>query len=60
MSEERRIETVRDNQSQQESNMCPLCAVGDKPFKMKRQTVHHIPETGKIVVCVDATLKPSA
>ena len=43
-----------------ETEKCPLCAVGDKPFKMKRQTVHHIPTTGQIIVCVEATLKPSA
>lgn len=43
-----------------ETEKCPLCAVGDTPFKMKRQTVHHIPVTGKIVVCEDATLKPGS
>jgi hypothetical protein len=39
---------------------CSLCAVGDKLFKMKRQYVHHIPATGQIVVCVEATLKPQS
>ena len=39
---------------------CPLCAVGDTPFKMKRQTVHHIPATGRVIVCEDATLKPTS
>ena len=43
-----------------ENEKCPLCAVGDIPFKMKRQYVHHIPTTGRIIVCEDATLKPSA
>jgi C4-type Zn-finger protein len=60
MSEETRIVTVRVNQTQEANMKCPLCAVGDKPFKMKRQFVHHIPATGQIVVCTDATLKPSA
>ena len=39
---------------------CPLCAVGDTPFKMKRQTVHHLPAAGRIVVCVEAVLKPTS
>jgi hypothetical protein len=39
---------------------CPLCAVGDTRFKMKRQIVHHIPATGQIVICVEATLKPQS
>ena len=39
---------------------CPLCAVGDTPFKLKRQTVHHIPTAGRIVVCVEAILKPQS
>lgn len=43
-----------------ETEKCPLCAVGDKTFKMKRSTIHHIPATGQIVVCVEAILKPSA
>jgi hypothetical protein len=43
----------------QDTEKCPLCAVGDTRFKMKRQIVHHIPATGQIVVCVEATLKPS-
>lgn len=43
-----------------ETDKCPLCAVGDTPFKLKRQTVHHIPTTGKIVVCVEAVLKPGS
>jgi hypothetical protein len=37
---------------------CPHCAAGDTPFKMKRQTIHHFPATGRIVVCVEAMLKP--
>ena len=43
-----------------ETDKCPLCAVGDTPFKMKRQTVHHCPQTGKIMVCVEAMLKPQS
>ena len=39
---------------------CKFCAVGHLPYKMKRQTIHHFPEMGKIVVCVAAELKPSA
>ena len=43
-----------------ETEKCPLCAVGDTPFKLKRQTVHHIPTAGRIVVCVEAILKPQS
>lgn len=39
---------------------CPHCAAGDVPYKMRRQTVHHFPSTGKIVVCVEASLKPGS
>jgi hypothetical protein len=39
---------------------CPLCAAGDKPFKMKRRVIHHAPATGRIVVCVEADLKPQS
>ena len=37
---------------------CKFCAVGHLPSKLKRQTVHHFPEVGKIVVCEAATIKP--
>ena len=37
---------------------CVHCAAGLEPVKMKRQWVLHFPETGRIVVCEDATLKP--
>jgi hypothetical protein len=38
---------------------CKFCAVGHLPYKMKRQTIHHFPCLGKIVVCEAAELKPS-
>lgn len=41
-----------------EIKTCPHCAAGLKPDKMRRQSVHHFPSTGRIVVCTDAALKP--
>lgn len=43
-----------------ETETCPLCAVGDTPFKMKRQSIHHIPATGRLIVCIAADLKPQS
>ena len=43
-----------------ETETCPHCAAGLKPEKMRRQSVHHFPSTGRLVVCVDAELKPQS
>ena len=37
---------------------CILCFVGAERVKLKRQWVHHIPQLGKIIVCVEMQLKP--
>ena len=37
---------------------CVFCAIGDLPVKMKRQWIHHVPETGHIIVCETKRLKP--
>ena len=39
---------------------CPLCNVGHVAYKLKRQAVHHFPETGNLIVCKAAELKPSS
>ena len=39
---------------------CFYCAAGNTPFKMKRQTIHHFADSGKIVICVAAELKPAS
>lgn len=36
---------------------CKFCAVGHLPYKLKRQTVHHFPEVGKIVMCEAAMIR---
>ena len=44
----------------QDKPYCKFCAVGHLPYKMKRQTIHHFPDLGKIVVCEAAELKPGS
>ena len=39
-------------------HVCAFCAIGDQPVKMKRQWIHHVPETGHIIVCDAMRLKP--
>lgn len=39
---------------------CSICASGGAPTKLKRQWVHHFPNTGRIIVCEAMTLKPGS
>jgi len=40
--------------------MCVHCETGHVPTKLKRQWVHHWPNTGLIIVCTAHDLKPGS
>lgn len=40
--------------------MCIFCKYGAEKVKLRRRWVHHFPDTGKIVVCEDMTIKPGS
>jgi hypothetical protein len=39
---------------------CPLCDVGHRPDKMRRQWIHHFPQIGRLIVCEAMALKPQS
>ena len=39
---------------------CIFCTYGHELLKMKRQWVHHFPDTGRIIVCEEKALKPGS
>ncbi len=38
---------------------CIFCKYGAEKVKLRRRWVHHFPDTGKLVVCEDMTIKPA-
>lgn len=40
--------------------MCMHCQFGHAPVRLRRRWVHHFSDTGTIVLCEDANLKPGS
>lgn len=43
-----------------ETKECTLCRYGMEVFKLKRQWVHHDSTSGRVYICTDRVLKPTA
>ena len=45
---------------QKENTMCIHCQFGLTPVRLRRRWVHHFRDTGTIVLCEEANLKPGS